>query len=459
MSSVAFTHAMPEKAALSFHHALEAELDWCQACIEHRITYGASRHTGAGNVGLPLPPKLSSCHYATLVNSLELNTGQRLAVIMALVPLIRPPLFDVFLQINESTQRPYTEFGCVDQNGVIWATGHTLAFVLGDADGEEAPWSILAMLAVSDPANKAFESLFDTPDPDLPAGLWRALRLKPSVSYECLTNQPYKPEKEPSFAAQRMDTSLAWDQVVHSSAVQDQLEDMLLWLEHGETLRQKWGMAGHIRPGFRALFYGPPGTGKTLTASLIGHQAKRSVYRVDIALVMSKYIGETEKNLEAVFTLAEDNHWILFFDEADALFGQRVKTSGANDQFANQNVAYLLQRIEQYSGIIILATNLSDNMDEAFFRRFESVVHFSLPQADERLQLWRQAIPSLAKLAPDVHLEHLAHEYVLSGADIYNVVRHAALKALGRGDQTLSLAELVNAIERYERSHNRQRHR
>lgn len=447
MNSIVFPFPASEGLTASFHDCLNAELDWCQKCLQVSMKCRSQALSEYNNsVDLPLPPQLLPCRYGDFVTALELDFRQRLALIMALVPLLRPQLFDVFLQINEMTQRPYTEFGCVEQNGVVWATGHTLVFVLGESHAQEA-WSILALLRPSDADNTGLASLLEAPDPDFPAGLWRVLRLKPSVSHECLMNQSYEPEKDYSFAARRVDTSLSWDQVIHSCRVRNQLEDMLLWLEHGEKLRQQWGMSERIRPGFRALFHGPPGTGKTLTASLIGNQVERPVYRVDIALVMSKYIGETEKNLEEVFALAEKNHWILFFDEADALFGQRVQTSGANDQFANQSVSYLLQRIEQFSGIIILATNLRDNMDEAFFRRFESVVHFALPEQQERLYLWQQAIPGPARLSPEVNLQRLAQDHPLSGADIHNIVRYAALKALGRGDDSLRLQDLHTGID------------
>lgn len=139
-------------------------------------------------------------------------------------------------------------------------------------------------------------------------------------------------------------------------------------IEHRHTLLDDWQLQDKIQPGFRSLFYGPPSTGKRLTASLLGKVTDLPVYRVDLAMVVSKYIGETEKNLAKVFNQAEKNDWILFFDEADALFGKRSETNSSNDRHANQEVVFLLQRIEHFPGIILLATNLKTNIDAAFAR-------------------------------------------------------------------------------------------
>ena len=143
------------------------------------------------------------------------------------------------------------------------------------------------------------------------------------------------------------------------------------------------------------LFHGPPGTGKTLTAGLLGKIAQKDVYRIDLSMVISKYIGETEKNLARLFDKAERKDWILFFDEADSLFGKRGQVKDAHDKYANQEVSYLLQRVEAYNGLVILASNFKNNIDEAFLRRFQSIIYFPLP-AKEELELglgWRVSWP------------------------------------------------------------------
>jgi SpoVK/Ycf46/Vps4 family AAA+-type ATPase len=134
---------------------------------------------------------------------------------------------------------------------------------------------------------------------------------------------------------------------------------------------------GRLKPGYRVLFHGPPGAGKKKLAAIIGNELNKPVYRVDLSMIISKYIGETEKNLEQLFTRAEVNDWILFFDEADALFGKRTNVRDAHDRYANQEVAYLLKKMEEHNGIVILATNMKSNIDSAFTRRFNSIIHFS----------------------------------------------------------------------------------
>ena len=195
-----------------------------------------------------------------------------------------------------------------------------------------------------------------------------------------------------------------------------QIEEIETWLQHGETLMDDWGMAAKLRPGYRSLFYGPPGTGKTMTACLLGKSTGRDVYRVDLSLVVSKYIGETEKNLARVFDQAQHKGWILFFDEADALFGKRTETKDAHDRYANQEVSFLLQRIETFDGIAILASNQRENLDDAFTRRFESIIYFPMPRPEERLRLWQQGFSPKAKLDENLDLERIARDTPLPAA-------------------------------------------
>jgi SpoVK/Ycf46/Vps4 family AAA+-type ATPase len=196
------------------------------------------------------------------------------------------------------------------------------------------------------------------------------------------------------------------------------------------------------------LFYGPPGTGKTLTASLLGKEFQRDVYRVDLSQIVSKYIGETEKNLSKIFDRAQHQDWILFFDEADALFGKRTNVQSSHDKFANQEVSFLLQRIEDFPGLMILASNFKTNIDEAFLRRFHSIIQFPMPNAQERLKLWSQSLPASIPYQDNLPLARLAETYEMSGASILNVVQYAALRALSREDRTLFGQDLMDGIRR-----------
>jgi len=211
---------------------------------------------------------------------------------------------------------------------------------------------------------------------------------------------------------------------------------------------KEWGLYKKIKPGYRSLFYGPPGTGKTLTASLLGKTSARDVYRVDLSMIVSKYIGETEKNLSKLFDTAQHKNWILFFDEADALFGKRSNVQNAHDKYANQEVSYLLQRVEDFPGLIILASNYKSNIDQAFVRRFNIIIKFTAPNAAERLKIWQQSIPARARLAKDVDLVNIASRYELNGSSIIGVVHYASLQAIHKSNGVIQIDAILEGITR-----------
>jgi SpoVK/Ycf46/Vps4 family AAA+-type ATPase len=173
-----------------------------------------------------------------------------------------------------------------------------------------------------------------------------------------------------------LDTEQSWKELALDTGTLTQIEGIKNWLRQSASIKQARRITRKPKPGFRALFFGPSGTGKTSTAALIGKELGKEVYKIDLSRVVSKYIGETEKNLELVFTSAKDKDWILFFDEADALFGKRTDVKDTHDRYANQEVTYLLQRMEEYNGLAILATNMKSNIDPAFIRRFNSIIRF-----------------------------------------------------------------------------------
>jgi len=180
----------------------------------------------------------------------------------------------------------------------------------------------------------------------------------------------------------------------------------------------------------------------------LGKSMGKDVYRVDLSQTVSKYIGETEKNLAKLFDKAENKNWILFFDEADALFGKRTDIRDAHDKYANQEVAYLLQRIESYNGLVILASNQRTNIDEAFTRRFQSIIHFPFPRAEERLALWQKAMPTQTTIAPDVNWSHIAARFELTGANVINVVQYSLLTMLANGEKVLDYQQIEKGVVR-----------
>jgi SpoVK/Ycf46/Vps4 family AAA+-type ATPase len=214
----------------------------------------------------------------------------------------------------------------------------------------------------------------------------------------------------------------------------DQLRELVARVEHRARVMDEWGFDAKLSggKGISALFAGPPGTGKTMAAQVIAGALGLDLFAIDLSAVVSKYIGETEKNLERVFRAAADSDAILFFDEADALFGKRSEVRDSHDRYANMEIAYLLQRMEQYDGLAILATNLRSHLDEAFTRRLQSIVEFPFPDLAERRRIWQACLPRQTPLSPDVDLEAMAH-HRLAGGNIKNVLLGAAFLAAARG--------------------------
>jgi len=430
---------------------LEAEMEWLAQVIELRLKHYFDKNAPSS----PALPRESAPTlrtdagpYAATVLRQRLDDAERLLMALALAPHLRPQLLDVLATRNEVTQRPFTEFGGVPAaHGGFVPTGETACFLLA---GDDMALRLDAMQRLSPQQRLVRDDLLHL----VPAGeasgsggpggaLAGVLTPSPRFIGEALPGLVMLNPMAGAALATRVTTGMSWSDLVLPAATLAQLDDIGLWLAHGQRLLHDWGLGRRIGPGYVSLFHGPPGTGKTLSACLLGQRCDREVHRVDLSLVVSKYIGETEKNLSRLFDAAESQGWILFFDEADALFGKRTGVSDAHDRYANQEVSYLLQRIEGFDGVVILASNLRHNIDDAFLRRFQSVVQFPLPKAPERLRLWREGLPAAARWAEDLDLNRLAQQHELSGGTIMNVLRYACLRALAR-DQTVIRAEDVD---------------
>jgi len=237
------------------------------------------------------------------------------------------------------------------------------------------------------------------------------------------------------------------DELVLAPAQARQLREIVAAMGALGRVHHDWGTArAWNEGGLSVLFCGPPGTGKTMAAEALAQTLALPMYRIDLSQVVNKYIGETEKNLRRIFDAAETSDCLMFFDEADALFGKRTATSSSNDRHANQEVSYLLQRVEDFPGTVILATNLKANIDDAFARRFQSMVHFPMPDAEQRLRLWEGMVQHTGRLAGDVNLAQLADEHELAGGAIANVVRFGAINALQRGRKQIEASDLQRGI-------------
>lgn len=426
---------------------LNAELDWLKQVIDTRLKLFFAQECAYQGIEEIQPPALTSSSYARCIEHYQFGFAERVTLALALTPVLRPELLDVFFLKNQLFDRRFSEFGGYfeSNNSGFLPTVQTLLFILS---GDNLPERL------------ALQSLFERGHPfigqhilhlqNLENGPLLNASLLLSEEYAVLltTGQRYRPHFGSQFPAQLIETGLGVEDLVLHPGTLKQVLEIQTWIAHGPTLMHDWGMMHKLRPGYRGLFYGPPGTGKTMTACILGKITGRDVYKVDLSLVVSKYIGETEKNLGKVFDEAEHRDWILFFDEADALFGKRSEIQDAHDRYANQETAFLLQRLECFDGIAILASNWRDNLDEAFARRFESMIYFPLPRPEERLRLWQQGFSSKAKLHADIDLMKIARDHEFAGGAILNAIRYASLQALARNSDTIVLEELLQGIRK-----------
>lgn len=368
--------------------------------------------------------------------------------LLALVPHLKPDFFTNLIAEHFPKGGDIPEFGGVksgNHRGIL-PTGETAQFVIGGEDIEKR--TEVQHILASDHwfARKSILWLEQVPDGEPAMG--GKLILDPEVVELLVTGKVSIPRFSIEFPAEHIETLMAWEDLVLHPDTVAQIREIENWVKHNDTMLNDWGMKKRIKPGYRALFYGPPGTGKTLTVTLLGKYTGKEVFRIDLSRVVSKYIGETEKNLSRLFDKAENKNWILFFDEADALFGKRTDIRDAHDKYANQEVAYLLQRVENYAGLVILATNQRGNIDDAFIRRFHSIVNFPVPLPEERYLLWSKAFPPQVKLTDDIDWKQIAARFELTGANIMNVTHYCCIEILAANSQPLDLKRLEAAVLR-----------
>ncbi len=247
----------------------------------------------------------------------------------------------------------------------------------------------------------------------------------------------------------KLEPRFCWDDIVLPPDRMSQLQEICSFVDHRHRVFYQWGFDDKMPggKGINILFSGPSGTGKTMAADIITGHLGADIYRIDLSIVVSKYIGETEKNLKKIFDFADKGNVVLFFDEADSLFGRRSEIKDSHDRYANIETNYLLQKIEDHEAIVILATNLSKNIDEAFLRRMHFVVEFPFPEKQYRLQIWQRIFPKDAPVADDVDLEFLAEHLHVSGANIRNIAIASAVYAAAE-DQPIGMKHIIKAAAR-----------
>jgi SpoVK/Ycf46/Vps4 family AAA+-type ATPase len=249
--------------------------------------------------------------------------------------------------------------------------------------------------------------------------------------------------------ARKIQTQYSWDDIVLPADQKAQLQEVCGYFENMPVVYGQWGFQSktNLGKGLTILFAGQSGTGKTMASEIMAGALGLDLYKIDLSSLVSKYIGDTEKNLDLVFREAEDSNSILFFDEADAIFGKRSEVRDAHDRYANVETSYLLQKMEEYQGIVILATNFRRNMDDAFVRRLQFAVEFPFPEEDYRLQIWERVFPEQAPLNEDVDLRFLARQLKISGGNIKNIAVAGAFLA-AQASTSIGMEQVMWATKR-----------
>jgi hypothetical protein len=450
---------------------LSPEFDYMERLIRYRLNkfFPSDEDSTA-----PPFPEIDTWHlpWKEFVTKNKLTEDEISLLLIGITPHIQPGLFDRAIEKKIKGAIDFPPIGGVRGKNCRFflPTGETALFLLADDDlderlqvqqffgAEHIFWEkkIIWLEDMQNGEPSMHGRLIISPDyvDLLIYGIHKSPQF--SISFPAKKIAPSKRPNPPKL-----------DDLVIPTELEDQIKELKSWLKYNDVLMDKYNMRDRLRQGYRTLFYGPPGTGKTFTAQILGNDPDigREVYKIDLSMVVSKYIGETEKNLELLFARAEDKRWILFFDEADAIFGKRTNVRDAHDKYANQEVSYLLQRMEDYNGLVILATNMKNNIDDAFMRRFNSTLKFPFPDANQRELIWRKSFPEniifrerpgvdpfpdkyneacgIKTTIEKVDVPSQVKKYELAGGNIINVVHYAGIKAVERQEIEMEANERI----------------
>ncbi|WP_299463284.1 ATP-binding protein [uncultured Microscilla sp.] len=386
---------------------------------------------------------------------------ERIVIVALLANQVHPDLWNAFGKAFEEyglepTKMKHLGLSQLTETPYLQATFGTLLFLLGGTKPQEQTkvWKLFTPEA---PLNAL--SVLEWPSAESTPSMNTMLRLSAPVFHQLTTNQVLHPQYSSDFPATLLTTTKTWDDLIVDEETNTLLAQACKWVQYYPQVQQ--ATQGNQRQGYRLLMEGPSGTGKTMAAALLGQAADKPVYRIDISNIVDKYVGETSKKLRRIFEIAEAQDWILFFDEGDALFGKRSEgSSSSNERYANQEVSYLLYKLEEYPGMIFLATNHATAIDQAFQRRFHSWIAFQTPDKYTRAQLWRHFFekPGYLQLDPAIsqaQFRELAEAANVSAAWIEQFYAYCVLQATAKGTNSISAEEMRQYLHWYgcERGH------
>lgn len=415
---------------------LRAALEMLEAVIairvEERRGGPAGRLLGVDEPDEAIPPLSryrGSAPLAQLIDTAGLTAAEALVLVAAIAP-----------HVDEKFDRLYA--GLTDRPSATGLTGEVARTLAARTFGGRL--DAAARLSGGGPLLASGLLSLDTP-----GDLAGRLRAEPGVVRWVLGLPPEPVTVSADFPARPLSTVHSLEDVVLPALARRRIADLADRIAHRDLVVETWGFGRHHdnSSGLVALFHGPPGTGKTMTAAALSRSTGLPAYLVDLSALVSKYIGETEKSLARVFDRAVRERCLLVFDEADAIFGKRTEVSDSHDRYANQEVSYLLSRIEAHPGVVVLTTNLLSNIDDAFQRRIHVMVEFPEPGPGERVRLWHSVLPPELPMAGDVDLDLLAQRFPLSGAQIRDAGLDAAYLAAADG-RVVTQEYLINGVHR-----------
>lgn len=416
---------------------LQTELNWLTKIIEHRTN--AHVNNDSFDQSLFELIDLKNGSYSDLIQKFNFSLVERITLALSILVNIKPEVFDCFLTVNQNTGKPFREYGGIIDKSTFQfkPTLRTAIFLLSGGNNEK----FIHYQNILRLNNKLFTeqivNLYSVGEHQnyLPDSL---IQLDSAYIDYLLAGDIPRLDSGSNFPAKLLETNKTFDDLVLKESAKQQLQPALNYVKVQKELYSDDAVNGKLNKGFVLLLHGPPGTGKTLTASIIGNELNTQVYQIDSSLVVSKYIGETEKNLERVFSRLEGKNCILFFDEADAMFGKRTEVLDSKDRYANQGVSYLLQRMEKFDGLIILATNYEKNFDDAFKRRILTKIHIGRPDVSERIQLWNNALPNGYSFSSTDFVDALSEHFNFTGANISVAVKISVEKAFSENTKVLT---------------------
>lgn len=428
--------------------ALNQELDWLVSVIDQAIK-SYLLHDGHENnwQDLPLPAVIPNTAYGNFIKQHQLDSYARLALALTIAPQLRPHALDIFFSKNSIYDRSFTEFGGITANHYagFLPTVQTLNFLFTVKDPLLFE-KVNVLLTTSHVLQKERVVIIGETVNSLPK-LSASISIHQNWFDHFVTGENLAITIDNQFGG-FITSNLAWDDLVLAPQTLAQISEITSWSKYQNTLMQEWGLNQKLKPGYRVLFYGEPGTGKTLTTTLIGKALGKFVFRIDFVALVSSFIDKTEKNLAQIFKTANDRDWILYVDDADALFDNSNDNRSTIDHHNKVVRVKFLEYASDFAGLIIFSTTFSTKSNKCFASLFQNVIYFPMPDVAQRLRLWQNAFSGKISLAPDVNLTVIAENYPLSAGAIANVLRYCAIDTLQKNEILITENDLVKGVER-----------